>query len=379
MRDYRQGPNLSLRTKVSSDRLEVSLEEDDVGEPQPDEIVVRVEASPVNPSDLGLIFGAADSRKAVVEEVGGRRRLVIPLDERQANAMAGRRDLSLCPGLEGAGTVVDATGKHEALIGRTVAIFGGGMYSRFRRIPLDECLVYPEGTSPAACAASFVNPLTVLGFLETMRDEGHKALVHTAAASNLGQMLVKVCLADGIELISIVRSPEQASLLEGLGAKHVLNARDDSFRGRLTELVGEMGATLGFDAIGGGPLACDILTAMERAFAPKAYSMYGSVVNKQVYVYGLLDPKPIEIRRTVGAAWGIGGWLMMNRMAALGPARVDKLKQRVVREIDTSFRSNFNATVGLEDMIDPELVVRMTGLGTGAKYLLDPSLDASRP
>ncbi|QYE36332.1 zinc-binding dehydrogenase [Polymorphobacter sp. PAMC 29334] len=377
--DYRQSPNLSLRTKVSSDRLEVSLEEDDLGEPQNDEIVVRVEASPVNPSDLGLIFGAADPRRAIVKEAGGRRRLVIPLDERQAGAMAARRDLSLCPGLEGAGTVVDASKRHEALIGRTVAIFGGGMYSRFRRISVDDCLLYPEGTAPASCASSFVNPLTVLGFLETMRDEGHKALVHTAAASNLGQMLVKVCLADGIDLISIVRSPEQARLLEAIGAKHVLNSKDEGFRGRLKDLVRETGATLGFDAIGGGPLACDILTAMERAFTPKTFSMYGSVVNKQVYVYGMLDSKTIEIRRTVGAAWGVGGWLMMNRMAALGSARVDKLKQRVVREIDTSFRSNFNATIGLEDMVDPELVIKMIGLETGAKYLLDPSLNGPRP
>lgn len=378
MTDHRQDPNISLRTKVSRDHLEISLEPEETPEPQHDEIVVRVEASPVNPSDLGLIFGAADVTQASVEQVDGRRRLVIPLDQRQASAMAPRLGLSICPGLEGAGTVVNAPRKHEALIGRTVAMFGGEMYTRFRRISVDDCLVYPEGTTPATCAASFVNPLTVLGFLETMRDEGHKALVHTAAASNLGQMLVKVCLADNVDLINIVRSPEQARLLEGIGAKHVLNSREDGFRARLTDLVRETGATLGFDAIGGGTLACDILTAMERAFTPKTFSLYGSVVNKQVYVYGLLDPRPIEMRRTTGAAWGVGGWLMMNRMASLGKDRVDKLKQRVVREIGTSFRSNFNATIGLEDMLDPELVTRMTALGTGTKFLLDPSLDRAR-
>ena len=256
-------------------------------------------------------------------------------------------------------------------------MFGGNIDTRFRRISLADCLIFPEGTQAASCASSFVNPLTVLGFVETMRDEGHEALVHTAAASNLGQMLVKVCLADGIELINVVRSSEQVRLLKGIGAKHVLNATDDSFMERLTDLVRMTGATLGFDAIGGGRLACDILTAMERAFAPAAFSLYGSVVNKQVYVYGLLDPAPIEIDRTVGAAWGVGSWLMMYRMAALGPARVDRLKQRIVREIDTLFHSNYTATIGLQDMLDLDVVAAMNGLGTGSKYLLNPTLGVS--
>src|SRR6201993_4051926 len=286
---------LQLRSLITnSGELEISLVEVPTPEPADDEVVVRVEASPINPSDLGLLTGPADLSTAKAS--GSKDLPVIAAKVPQAamRAMAARLDQSLPVGNEGAGVVI-RTGSSDAakaLMGKTVSMIGGAMYSQYRTLKASDCMALPAGTTAADGASWVVNPLTALGMTETMRREGHKALVHTAAASNLGQMLNKICQKDGIDLVNIVRSQEQADLLRKIGAGHVVDSSSPGFMEDLTSALADTGATIAFDAIGGGKLAGQILTAMEAAIARTgkgAYSRYGSNVHKQVYIYGSLD------------------------------------------------------------------------------------------
>ena len=306
---------LQLRSLIKkSGELELSLARVETPKPGPDEVVVRVEATPINPSDLGLLLGAADMSTA--KSSGGNDTPVVTAKVPDAllKSMAGRLDQSMPVGNEGAGIVVAAGSSPaaQALMGKTVAMIGGAMYAQFRCLKAADCLQLPDGTKPAEAASCFVNPLTALGMVETMRREGHKALVHTAAASNLGQMLNRICQKDGIALVNIVRSAEQVELLRKIGAKHVCNSAAPTFLDDLTKALVETGATIAFDATGGGKLAGQILTCMETAanLTAKTYSRYGSTVHKQVYIYGGLDTRPTEFTRAFGMAWGIGGWLL---------------------------------------------------------------------
>src|SRR3954447_17470772 len=314
---------LELRSLIKkSGELEISLARVPIPEPAADEILVRVEASPINPSDLGLLVGAADMGTAKAS--GGRDAPVITakVPEGAMKAMAGRLDESMPVGNEGAGVVIKAGSSEaaQALLGKTVAMIGGAMYAQYRCLKARDVLPLPEGTTPAEGASCFVNPLTSLGMVETMRREGHKALVHTAAASNLGQMLNKICLKDGIDLVNIVRSAEQADILRKLGAKHIVDSSTTTFMDDLTNALVETAATLAFDAIGGGRLAGQILSGMESAAnkTAKVYSRYGSSVHKQVYIYGALDTRPTELVRSFGMAWGIGGWLLFPLLMKIG-------------------------------------------------------------
>ena len=319
------GAGLELRSTVTSaGELEVALVSAPTPTPKADEVVVRVEATPINPSDLGLLFGPADLSTAVASIHGGLPMVKAQIPRGLMKAMAGRLDQSMPVGNEGAGVVVAAGEGPEAqaLIGKTVAIVGGAMYAQYRCVGAEECLVLPADATPADGASAFVNPLTALGMVETMRMEGHKALVHTAAASNLGQMLNRICLKDGIGLVNVVRDAPQEELLRGLGARWVCNSSAPAFVEDLNRAVAETGATLAFDAIGGGPLASQILAAMEIAAvqAMPVYSRYGRSVHKQVYIYGGLDMRPTELRRSYGMAWGVGGWLLFPFLQKLGPA-----------------------------------------------------------
>ncbi|MGY3458764.1 hypothetical protein ACVWW5_004214 [Bradyrhizobium sp. LM3.4] len=292
-------------------------------------------------------------------------------------AMAGRLDESMPVGNEGAGVVI-RTGSSEAakaLMGKTVAMIGGAMYAQYRTLKVRECLPLPEGTTPAEGASCFVNPLTALGMTETMRREGHKALVHTAAASNLGQMLNKICIKDGIPLVNIVRSKEQADILHRIGAKYVVDSTAPSFLGDLTNALVETGATIAFDAIGGGKLAGDILNCMEIAInkTAKEYSRYGSNVHKQVYVYGGLDIRPIELPRGFGMAWGVGGWLLFPFLMKIGQADGAKLRQRVVDELKTTFASHYTKVVSLQEALDPANIAVYAKRATGEKFLINPN------
>src|SRR6202044_3810748 len=292
-------------------------------------------------------------------------------------AMAGRLDESMPVGNEGAGVVVK-TGSSDAakaLMGKTVAMIGGAMYSQYRCLKAADLLVLPPGTTPAEGASCFVNPLTALGMVETMRREGHKALVHTAAASNLGQMLNKICLKDGIGLVDIVRSPEQADILHKIGAKHIVDSTAPAFMDDLTNALVETGATLAFDAIGGGKLAGQILTCMEIAAnkTAKVYGRYGSTVHKQVYIYGSLDPGPVELNRAFGMAWGVGGWLLTPFLQKIGPADGERLRQRVAAELKTTFASHYTQVVSLQEALQLSHIAVYAKRATGEKYLINPN------
>jgi NADPH2:quinone reductase len=369
---------LQLRSLVKSNgELELSLVEVETPSPQADEVVVRVEASPINPSDLGLMFAAADT--STVKLSGSRESPVVTasIPQTRMKSMAGRVDRSMPVGNEGAGIVVSAGSSPEAqaLQGTTVAAMGGAMYSQYRCVKVDQCLVLPAGATPADGASCFVNPLTALGMVETMRREGHTALVHTAAASNLGQMLNRICLKDKIGLVNIVRGEEQRQMLESQGAAHVCNSTAPTFIQDLTQALVATGATIAFDAIGGGELAGQILSCMEASLTRFAieYSRYGTGIHKQVYVYGTLDTSPTVLNRNYGFAWGVCGWLLWPFMNKIGPAEVQKLKERVVAELKTTFASRYTKEVSLAEALRLEEIAVYGKRATGAKYLVNPN------
>jgi NADPH:quinone reductase len=368
---------LQLRTLVKrSGELELSLHSVPVPDPGADEVLVRIEAAPINPSDIGLLFGAADLATIQVAGSAALPVMTARIPERAMPAMAARLEQSLPAGNEGAGVVI-ATGSSDAaraLMGKTVALLGGAMYAQYRCIKAEQCLVLPAGATPADGASCFVNPLTALGMVETMRLEGHKALVHTAAASNLGQMLNKICLKDGIGLVNIVRKPEQEAILRAIGAKHVCNAGSPTFMSELTEALVATGATIAFDATGGGKLAGQILTGMEAALnrSAKEYSRYGSTTHKQVYIYGGLDTGPTEFQRNFGMTWGMGGWLLFPFLQRIGPAAVLALKQRVAAELKTTFASHYSKQVSLAGALQASAIAEYGARATGAKYLINP-------
>jgi len=369
---------LQLRSLIKkSGELEISLVEVPTPEPADDEIVVRVEATPINPSDLGLLVGAADMTTARAAGSKASPVITAKVPEAAMRAMAARLDESMPVGNEGAGVVI-RTGSSEAakaLMGKTVAMIGGAMYAQYRTIKARDVLVLPEGASAADGASCFVNPLTALGMTETMRREGHKALVHTAAASNLGQMLNKICLKDGIPLVNIVHNQEQADILHKIGAKHVVDSKSPGFMDELTKALIETGATIAFDAIGGGRLAGQILTAMEAAINKTAttYSRYGSNVHKQVYVYGSLDPGPIELSRNFGMAWGVGGWLLFPFLMKIGAADGARLRQRVMAELKTTFASHYGKVISLQEALDLANIAVYAKRSTGEKFLINPN------
>jgi NADPH:quinone reductase-like Zn-dependent oxidoreductase len=369
---------LQLRSllKKSGD-LELSLAKVEIPEPGPDQVVLKIEATPINPSDLGLLLGPADPAAMIASGSGADVKVSGKVPAGALPFLAARLDQSLPVGNEGAGTVTKAGASEAAqkLLGKKVSAVGGSMYAQYRLLKAIECQPLPEGTTAAEGASWFVNPLTALGMTETMKREGHKALVHTAAASNLGQMLVKICNEDGIGLVNIVRSPAQAKILKDIGAKHVVDSSAASFRDDLVQALVETGATIAFDAIGGGKLATEILTAMEIAInkTAKEYSRYGSSTHKQVYIYGSLATGPVELNRNYGMAWGVGGWLLTPFLQKIGRPDQMRLRERVVNSLKTTFASKYTKTVSLAEALDPKNIAIYGKRATGEKYLIDPS------
>ncbi|HRD45835.1 MAG TPA: zinc-binding dehydrogenase [Caulobacter sp.] len=368
---------LQLRSLVTSGgELQLSLERVDTPAPGPGEVVVAVKASPINPSDLGLLIGPADlsTLKAGRNANGPTATAAIP--QHLMRMMAARADESMPVGNEGCGVVVAAGDSPEAqaLLGKTVACLGGAMYGQYRTLPLASVMPLPDDTAFADGASCFVNPLTALCFPETMKREGFTGLVHTAAASNLGQMLVKICLKDGIPLVNIVRNDEQAAILRGLGATHVVDSSKPSFLEDLTQAIVDTGAYLAFDAIGGGKLAGQILNCMEIAAnkTAKVYSRYGSNQMKQVYVYGGLDTGPTELNRAFGMMWGLGGWLLTPFLMKIGPAETQRLRDRVIAELKNTFASHYTREISLAEALDPEVIRTYNRKATGEKYLIRP-------
>jgi NADPH2:quinone reductase len=370
---------LELRSLVTSHgTLELSLHEVPIPIPSANEVLVRVEASPINPSDLGLLLAGADMTAAHVAGTPERPVVTAPLTENVRRALSARVDRSVPVGNEGAGTVVAAGSSPtaQAVLGRTVAMAGGSMYAQYRAVDVSACLVLPEGTTAREGASSFVNPLTALGMVETMRREGHSGLVHTAAASNLGQMLVKLCLADGVPLVNIVRKPEQEEILRSLGAVHVCNSTSPTFMPDLIEALKATSATLAFDATGGGKLASQILTGMEAAAnsTTQGYSTYGSAVHKQVYIYGGLDPSPTVLTRNFGFAWSVGAWLLTPFLQSVGPEALGRLRARVAKELTTTFASTYTREVSLAGVLEPAAFTGYVKPSTGEKFLVTPQV-----
>ena len=365
-----------LSTVTEEGMLQMELAEKPMPAPKSDQVVVQVEATPINPSDLGVMFGWSDVSKATTAGSGDQSVLTAPVPQAGMRVMKARVGQPLPVGNEGAGTVVFAGDSEaaQALTGKVVAIMGGGMYGQYRCVAANMCMPLLPGHTAKDGASSFVNPLTALSFLETMRLEGHTALVHTAAASNLGQMLNRICQADGVELVNIVRRDEQAKILRDMGAKHVCNSSDPAFMKDLIEAIHTTGATLAFDATGGGKLASDILTAMEAAAArtPGAYSIYGSVDHKQVYLYGGLDTSPTTLSRGYGMAWGVGGWLLPNFLAKAGAEVGNRLRMRVAKELKTTFASHYSDEISLSDALQVDVAKRYNAKITGEKFLICP-------
>ncbi len=363
----------ALRSTVTAEgEVVLGIEPVEVGPPGPDEVVIRVEATPINPSDLGMLLAGADPATATATGDG----VTMRLGDGALAAAQGRVGRSMPVGNEGAGVVVAAGdgSAAQALAGRTVAALAGGMYATHRRVPAEQCLLLHEGTDPRDGASCFVNPLTALGMTDTMRREGHPALVHTAAASNLGQMLNRICLADGIDLVNIVRRPAQADLLRSQGARHVVDSSAPSFTADLTEALSVTGATIAFDATGGGELASSILECMEAALSAAGgdFNRYGSSTHKQVYIYGGLDRSPTVLHRRYGMAWSIGGWLLLPFLAAVGPERAAELRQRVADELTTTFASSYAMEVDLDQMLEIDTLGRYARMATGEKALVVP-------
>jgi NADPH2:quinone reductase len=366
---------LQLRSLVTVDgTLELSLARVPTPEPGPDEVVIRVEAAPINPSDLGLLVGGADVQGATSSGGGEETKTTMSIAPAFMRAMAGRVGQSLAAGNEGAGVVVKAGADAQRLLGKTVALFGGAMYSQYRVVRASDLLVLPDDATAVEGAACFVNPLTALAMVGAMRLEGHTALVHTAAASNLGQMLVKICLEDGVQLVNVVRSAAQVDLLRGIGATHVVDSSAPDFHDALTQAMIATGATVAFDAIGGGRLGGQILAAMEAAAVTQGTNMgrYGSNVFKQLYIYGGLDPSPTEINRTFGFTFAISGFLLMPFLERVGREEAERYRQRVAANLKTTFISHYTGEISLSDMLKPDILTSYNKKATGEKYLVLP-------
>ena len=368
-----------IRSEITSEgKLNLSIVTSDVPTPGDDDVLIKVEASPINPSDLGLLISFAADLDSISSQGSGEDTVTtMGIHPGLMQSMKPRIDKSMKVGNEGGGVIVDAGKNVKNLIGKTVGVAGGAMYSQYRCLPAMSCLVMNEGTTSVEAASSFVNPLTALGFTETMKLENHTALVHTAAASNLGQMLVKICLADDIPLVNIVRKEEHVELLKKLGAKYICNTSDENFMKNLIDCLVETGATLGFDATGGGnegKLAGQILSAMEVAANKNAteYSRYGSDTYKQVYIYGGLDPTPTVLNRSFGLSWGLGGWLLTPFIGRVGTEKFQEMRKRVAKEITTTFASSYTKEVSLEEMLEPDAIKTYAKQATGTKYLVTP-------
>lgn len=362
-----------IKSKISKEGLlSISIDEVEVPEPKDGEVLIKVQATPINPSDLGLLVGPADVSSLKVVEEGKLVEMQVP--EGLIRSVAARFDQNLPVGNEGAGIVESAGKGAEHLIGKIVGVAGGAMYSEYRCLPAISCLEMNEGTTSEQSASCFVNPLTALGMVETMRMENHTGLVHTAAASNLGQMLVKICSAEDVPLVNVVRKEEHVDLLKSLGAKYVCNSSLDSFMEDLVNAIVETGSTLGFDATGGGKLSSQILTAMEVAANKTAteFSRYGSDKFKQVYIYGGLDRNPTTLTRSFGFSWGLGGWLLTPFIGRVGQERFGQLRKRVADEIDTTFESKYSDIISLEQALSPDCILSYTKQATGEKYLIKP-------
>lgn len=364
-----------LRTEVTANNeLKLYLETCPLPELSENDVLIKVQASPINPSDIGLLLATADIRTLKVEGSGDDAVATLQIPAGLMGYVKGRIGESMAAGIEGAGTVVAAGANAQALMGKVVSAAASGMYSEYRKAPAQACIPAKEGIIAKQAASSFVNPMTVLAFIETMRKDGQKALINTAAASNLGRMLIKVCNDDEIPLVNIVRKESHVKELKALGAEHVCNSSDDDFHAQLVAAIDATGAMMAFDATGGGELADKLLKAMEVVAVKNEteYSRYGSNTHKQVYIYGGLDRRPTTLNRSYGLNWGVSGWLLMPTLGRLGNEIVGKIRTRVANEIDTTFASSYQAEISLADTLKEETILGYAKQASGEKYLVCP-------
>jgi len=359
-----------LTTQLDADgTLTLQLNDKTWDAPKAGQVLIKVEATPINPSDLGLLFASADTDNAVYSPG----KVVAQMPANATRAMKARHGLPMPAGNEAAGTVVAAGEGAEHMMGKRIACVPGTAYADYAYADLTMAFAVDDAVSAEQAASSFVNPMTALGFTETMKLEGFTGIVHAAAASNLGQMLVKICLEDNIPLVNIVRSDAQVKLLKDLGATHVLNMTDEDFMPKLIDAIAETKAMIGFDPIGGGTLAGQILTAMEAAASRgAAFSRYGSSEAKKVYIYGALDLGPTILNRAFGLTWDLAGWLLTPFMMKAGAEVVGRMRARVMKDLTTTFASHYKAKVSLEGMLSKEAVSEYNARRTGEKYLVVP-------
>ncbi|MEG9862929.1 MAG: zinc-binding dehydrogenase [Parvularculales bacterium] len=362
-------------TATADGELVLSIVGHDMPAPGDDDVVVKIEAAPINPSDMFPLLGFADYSRGKLVTEGNDQKMVAPVPAQFVDAMRARLDQTLPVGNEGAGRVVAAGANMQHMEGKLVSLVTGQCYQQYVKAPGAMCLVHKDETTPAQAASSYVNPLTALCFIETLKMEGHTAMVHTAAASNLGQMVLKLCLQEGIDLICIIRSQEQADILKRLGAKYIINSNDDDFKAQLVDAMAETGATLGFDAIGAGDIADTLLSCMERALSRNASGLntYGSDRHKQVYIYGRLAQGPVTLGQSYGMHWGVGGWLLPPTLQKLGMEKLAAMQARVADEITTTFASHITDELSLAEAIDPENIARYMPKKTGEKYIINPN------
>ena len=368
---------LELRSTLTDDGIvTLGVRPTDVSAPGDDQVVVRIEAAPINPSDLGMLFAGGDASAGLPAGDGVHPAVGVPVAPAAVTAQQARLGKAMPTGNEGGGVVVAAGSSPaaQALLGRVVGFLSGNAYAQYRTLHVTQCLPMSDGTDPEDAAAAFVNPLTALGMVETMRMEGHTALVHTVGASNLGLMLNRICRDDGVDLVNIVRRPDHVELLRAEGASHVVDSSADTFVDDLTDALRATGATIAFDAIGGGDLAGTILSRMEKVASEQAgeFSRYGSDTHKQVYIYGGLDRGPTILRRDFGMSWSIGGWLLTPFLVKIGQEAADRLRRRVADEITTTFKSTYGMRLSLADAVDPDQVRRYARMATGDKALVTP-------
>lgn len=364
--------NRQFVSELGSDgSLTLALRSARVPEPEAGEVLIRVEAVPVNPADIKLMLAGLPVESLRLSDDGSARGQISP---DRLPAFSGRIGVALPIGNEGAGTVVAAGDGAQSLLGRRVSVAAGGMFADYRVAKAADCIPLPDGLSAEQGAAAWINPMTALAIVETMRREGHSALVLTAAASSLGQMLNRLCLAEGVALVNVVRSPAQAALLRSLGAVHVCDSSASDFDTQLMEALAETGATLAFDATGGGTLAGRILRAMDKAQSgAAAYSRYGSAAHKQLYFFGGLDPTPVVFERNFGMAWGMGGWLLQPRLATFGPEAFARFKARIAAELTTTFATEFGLKLPLSGLTSLENLAAMASMKTSGKALVLPA------
>jgi NADPH:quinone reductase-like Zn-dependent oxidoreductase len=355
--------------------LMLAIAEVPVAQPAGSEVVIALEAVPVNPSDLMTMLATAGPANARRENG----EVMLRVEPKPLEARKRRIGQPLAVGLTGAGTVIAAGEQAEDLIGRRVSAISmtRGSFGEYLTLDRAACAPLPDAVSCRDAADVFCNPMTVMAMVEEVKLAGQRAMIHTAAASNLGQMLVRVCAEDGIELVNVVRRAEQADLLRGMGARYVVNSTEPTFAKDLAAAVCATGATIAFDAIGGGDMAGTLHRAMEEAEAAKmpAYSPYGSPTPKHVHIYGYLDRSPTVLDvDAYGMQWNVGLWFQGATLAKVSQERVGALLGRVIAGLNGPFASHFAHVVSLDQMLDPEVMAGYARQATGEKYLIDPRL-----